>query len=156
MPTYVEDVKGLVNAALLVEREPRIDLSRDLARHDLQDLAAELHKQVVQCSIDLLVHVLAMGLAVLNSLIDELGVFGFLGGRKDEGWVGGGILRLVLVDGGEVTTVADDGLLQNWLAMIRAFGEGAAEVAGYSDTYGAGGLQLVKRRSHLCNCGGCN
>ena len=54
-----------------------------------------------------------MGLAVRNRLVDQLRVLGLLGGGEDEGRVGGGILRLVLVDGGEVAGVADDDLF-NW------------------------------------------
>jgi hypothetical protein len=45
-----------------------------------------------------------------DSIVNELGVLGLLGGGEDEGGVGGGILRLVLANGGEVTGVADDGL----------------------------------------------
>lgn len=39
-----------------------------------------------------------MGLAVFNSNVDQLGIFGLLGGGKNEGGVGGGILRLVFAD----------------------------------------------------------
>jgi hypothetical protein len=38
-------------------------------------------------------------LAVFDGGSNELGVFGLLGSRKDQGWVGGGILRLVLANG---------------------------------------------------------
>ena len=51
-----------------------------------------------------------MLLAVLDSLVDQGGIFGFLGGGKDEGRIGGGVLRLVLANGGKVTGVADNGL----------------------------------------------
>ena len=40
-----------------------------------------------------------MLLAVLNSIVDQLGILGLLGGGEDERWVGGGILRLVLLNG---------------------------------------------------------
>ena len=104
-------MKRLVNARLLVERETRIHLSRNLARHNLQDLATELHKQVVDGRINLDVDVLAaVLLAVLDSLINELRILGLLGRSEDERRVGGGVLRLVLLDGGEVTGVSDDGL----------------------------------------------
>jgi len=76
--THLNDVQGLLNATLDVEGEARIHLCRDFARHNLQDLAAELHEQVVQRSIDLLVNVLAMLLAVCNRLVDKLGVLGLL------------------------------------------------------------------------------
>ncbi len=39
-----------------------------------------------------------MGLAVFNSNVDQLGIFGLLGGGENEGGVGGGILRLVFAD----------------------------------------------------------
>ena len=108
--THVNDVQGLVDTGFGVEGEPRIHLGRDLARDDLEDLLAELHKQVVKRSVDLLVNVLAVALAILDRGVNELGVFGLLGRGKDQGGVGGGILRLVLVDGRKVTRVADDDL----------------------------------------------
>jgi len=49
-----------------------------------------------------------MRLAVLDSGINELGVFGLLRRSEDQGGVGGSILGLVLRDGSEVTRVADD------------------------------------------------
>lgn len=39
-----------------------------------------------------------MALAVLDSNVHQLGIFGLLGGGKNEGGVGGGILRLVFAD----------------------------------------------------------
>jgi hypothetical protein len=44
-------------------------------------------------------------LAVLDSGVDQLGVFGLLGSREDQGRVGGGILRLVLADGCETSAI---------------------------------------------------
>jgi len=40
-----------------------------------------------------------VALAVLNSDVNQLGVFGLLGCGEDERWVGGGILGLVFADG---------------------------------------------------------
>jgi hypothetical protein len=37
-------------------------------------------------------------LAILNRRVDQLGIFGLLGGGEDEGGVGGGILGLVFGD----------------------------------------------------------
>jgi hypothetical protein len=108
--TYVDDAEGLLNGDLLVEGEAGVDLSGDLAGDNLQDLGTEADEQVVKGHVDLLSDVLAVLLAVGDSLVDELGVLGLLGGGEDEGRVGGGILRLVLANGGEVTGVADDGL----------------------------------------------
>jgi len=47
-----------------------------------------------------------MALAVLDGNVHQLGVFGLLGRREDEGRVGGGILGLVLVDGGKVACIS--------------------------------------------------
>lgn len=40
-----------------------------------------------------------MLLAVLDSGVDQFGVFGLLGSREDQGGVGSGILGLVLANG---------------------------------------------------------
>lgn len=145
--THINDVQRLINAGLLVEAEPRIHLRADLARHDLQDLAAELHKQVVQRGVDLSIDVLAMLLAVGARIVDELSVLGLLRRSEDERWVGRGVLRLVLVDGGEVARVADDDLVRTsvlvgdvqWHSVISRW-----------YTYSAGSFQLIKRRRHIC------
>ena len=41
-------------------------------------------------------------LAILNRWVNQLGIFGLLGGREDQGRVCGGILRLVFLDGCEL------------------------------------------------------
>lgn len=69
-----------------------------------------MDKEVVKSGIDLVLDAAALGLAVLDGSVDELGVLGLLGSGEDQGGVGGGILRVVLGDGGEVTRVADNGL----------------------------------------------
>lgn len=51
-----------------------------------------------------------MGLAVLNSGIDQLGVLLLFRRREDERRIGGCILGLVLLDGRKVTRVGDDRL----------------------------------------------
>ena len=119
--TYVNDAEGLLDGDLLVEGEAGVDLSGDLAGDDLQDLGTELDKQVVEGDVDLLSDVLAVLLAVGDSLVDELGVLGLLGSGEDEGRVGGGILRLVLANGGEVTGVADDGLWRREVSVFVVF-----------------------------------
>ena len=110
MWTYVDDPKGLVNAALLVERVGSVHLSGDLARDDVQNLLAELDEEEVQSVLDLLVDVLALLLAVGNGIVHKFRVLGLLGCGEDQRRVGGGILRLVLANGGEVTAVTDDSL----------------------------------------------
>lgn len=47
--------------------------------------------------------------AILDGDVYQLGVICFLRGGQDQRWIGGGILRLVLSDGGKVTGVAYDG-----------------------------------------------
>jgi hypothetical protein len=101
----------LINASLGIEAEAGIHLRGDLSRHNLQDLRAELDEQVVERRVDLIVNVLAVRLAICNSLVNQLCVFGLLGGGEDERGVGRGILRLVLVDGCEVAGVANDDLM---------------------------------------------
>ena len=119
--TYVDNAKSLLDGDVLVEGEAGVNLSGDLAGDDLQDLGTELDEQVVEGDVDLLSDVLAVLLAVGDSLVDELGVLGLLGGGEDEGRVGGGILRLVLANGGEVTGVADDGLWRREVSVFVVF-----------------------------------
>lgn len=47
-----------------------------------------------------------MALAVLNSDVNQLGVFGLLGCGEDERWVGGGILGLVFANGCGISVFA--------------------------------------------------
>jgi hypothetical protein len=113
--TYVDNAESLLDGDLLVEGEAGVDLSGDLAGDDLQNLATELDEEVVEGDVDLGGDVLALAVldTVCDSIVNELGVLGLLGGGEDEGRVGGGVLGLVLANGGEVTRVADDGL---WIA----------------------------------------
>lgn len=99
----LDDVQGLVDRGLGVKGEAGVDLGRDLAGDDLEDLLAELDQETVQRSIDLVVDRAALLLGVGNGIVDELGVLGLLGGSQDQGRVGGGILRLVLANGSKVT-----------------------------------------------------
>ena len=109
---HLNNVQGLLNASLLVKREHSVDLCRHTAGNNLENLAAELHEQVVKSRVDLLIDVLAVLLAVSHRLVDELGVLGLLGGREDQGRVGGGILGLVFANGRKVARVADNGLAE--------------------------------------------
>jgi hypothetical protein len=92
-------VEGLVDGGLGVEGEAGVNLSRDLAGDDGENLTAELDEETVKSVLDLGVNVAALALGVLNSSVDELGVLGLLGGSEDQRGVGGGILGLVLGDG---------------------------------------------------------
>jgi hypothetical protein len=97
--SYVNNVKRLVDGGLGVERESGIDLGGDLARNDLEDLLAELDEQVVESPVDLLLQIPALALGLGNGGVQKLGILGLLGGGKDKGGVGGGILGLVLANG---------------------------------------------------------
>lgn len=108
--TYVDDVQSLLDGAFLVKGEAGIDLCGDTAGHDGKNLLAKLDEQAVEGGVDLVVLVLAVGLAVLDGDVDELGVLFLFRCREDERRVRGGVLRLVLCNGGEVARVADDGL----------------------------------------------
>lgn len=99
-------MQSLVNGGLGVKGEPGVDLSRDLAGDDLEDLLAELDEETLEGSVDLLIDGLALLLTVGNSGVDEGGVLGLLGSGQDQGGVGGGILGLVLADGCD-TLLAD-------------------------------------------------
>lgn len=76
--THIDNVQCLINAGLDVEAEAGIHLSRHLAWHNLQDLAAELHEQRIQSRINLLVDVLAVLLAISDSIVNQLCIFGLL------------------------------------------------------------------------------
>ena len=141
-------MQRLLHAEVLVEREPRIHLRRDLARYYLENFAAELDKQVVDRGIYLLVDVTALAFTVRNRIVDELCVLGLLGGGEDEGRVGGRILRLVLLDRGEVTAVGNDSLLRDSMVSITCVP--SPDQCGTSWTYGASGLELVEGVRHDC------
>lgn len=106
-------MKGLVDGGLGVEGEAGVNLGRDLAGDDLEDLLAELDEEAVEGGIDLVVDVTALGLGVLHGLVDQGGVLGLLGGSEDERGVGGGILGLVLADGWNGGKVSFDVLLRS-------------------------------------------
>jgi hypothetical protein len=110
MGTHVNDVQRLGHTLFGREGESSVNFGRDLAGHNLQNLAAELDQQVVKGGINLVLDASALGFAILHSLVNESGIFWLLGSSKNEGRVGGGILRLVLVDCSEVTRVANDSL----------------------------------------------
>lgn len=107
---YVNDVKSLLDSSFTVKGELGIDFRRHLSGNDVENLATELDEKTVKSSIDLVLLVLSVLLSVSNGGINELCVLGLLCGGEDQRRVGGGILGLVLGDGGKVTRVADDGL----------------------------------------------
>lgn len=110
--THIDYVQSLCDRLLLVERVSGIHLCRDLARHNLEYLLAELHKQSIQCVVHLLINVAALLLAICNGLVNELRILWLFGRGEDQRWVGGGILWLVLLDRSKVTRVGDNDLLR--------------------------------------------
>lgn len=92
-------MQGLVHGSLGVKREARVNLRRHLAGDDLKDLLAELDKQAVESGVHLRIEGRALLLALRDGSVDKAGVFGLLGGSKDQRGVGGGILGLVFADG---------------------------------------------------------
>jgi hypothetical protein len=109
--TYLDDVQSLVNGGLGVKREASVNLGGNLSGDDLENFLSEFDEQVVEGGVDLSVNVAALLLTLLNGSVDQAGIFGLLGGSEDEGGVGGSILGLVLVNGGKVTGVANDNLI---------------------------------------------
>ena len=100
MGTHVNNVEGLFDRGLGVEGEGGVDFGGDLAGDDLEDLLAELNKEVVESGVDLLVdRTTLLVLYVGNGGVQHSGVLGLFGGRENEGGVGGGILGLVLANG---------------------------------------------------------
>ena len=92
-------MESLVNRGLGVEGESSIDLGGDLAGDDLQDLGAELNKEVVEGRFDLGSEITTFRLGLSDGFVDQGRVLGLLGGGEDERGVGGGILGLVLANG---------------------------------------------------------
>lgn len=108
--SYVNDVKGLSDGAVNVKGEASVDLGRDAAGNNGENLLAKLDEESVEGGVDLVILVLAVLLAVFDGEVDELCVLLLLGGSEDEGGVGGGVLRLVLGNGRKVAGVTNDSL----------------------------------------------
>ena len=62
--TYINNMQRLIHTSLRVKRKARIHLGRDLARDDLEDLAAKLDEQAVERGVDLVVEVFALNIDV--------------------------------------------------------------------------------------------
>lgn len=97
--TYLDDMEGLVHGSLGVKREARVNFRRHFAGNDIKDLLAELDKQAVESGINLRIEGRALLLALCDGSVGKAGVFGLLGGSKDQRGIGGGILGLVFADG---------------------------------------------------------
>lgn len=75
----LDDVQGLVYGGLGIEGQLGVDLSRDLAGNDLEDLPAELDEEAIYSGIGLLVNSLTLLFAIGDSGINEGGIIGLLG-----------------------------------------------------------------------------
>lgn len=130
----LDEVLGLGLGGLLVKREGSVDLGRDTARDDLEDLDTELDEEAVAGKVDLLLLVVAaLLLGVLDSNVNQTSVLLLLDSGEDERLqrkknkvsysfsrrsscgetaathrVGRRILGLVSVDRLEVTRVGND------------------------------------------------
>jgi hypothetical protein len=118
----LDQVESLVDGGFGVERVTGVDLGRDLSGDDLENLLTELNEETVESIVNLLVDRATLLLGVVDGNIDQLSILLLLGGCEDERRVGGGILRLVLANGGKVARV------------------------GHNSS--AGGLELVESRRH--------
>ena len=65
-----DKVLGLLNGGLLVERETGVDLSRDTAGDDLEDLGTESNEETVSGKVELLGLVRSLLLGVLDGNVD--------------------------------------------------------------------------------------
>lgn len=58
--TYIDDPERLIDGALNVKGEPSVDFGRHFSRNFGEDLRAEQNQEMVQCSIDFFVDVVAL------------------------------------------------------------------------------------------------
>ncbi len=78
----VNELVGLLDGSGLVERVLGVDLGRDTAGDDLEDLLAELDEERVDGEVNLALDVTRLLLAGGNGGVDQLGVGGELGRGK--------------------------------------------------------------------------
>ena len=62
--SHIDDMQRLIHTRLRIKREPCINLRRDFARDDLENLAAELDKQAVEGGVDFVVKIFTLRLYV--------------------------------------------------------------------------------------------
>ena len=87
-----------VYGAFLVEGETSIDFCRHLSGHNLKNLFAKFNQEAIKSCIYFLIQVFSIVFAILDSSVDELGIFGLLRGSKNQRWVCGSILWFVFSD----------------------------------------------------------
>ncbi len=99
----VDQFAALVDRALGVERQARVDLGRDAARDDLEDFGAEGDQQAVDDDVGRFAGVIAHG------FLEQRLVRILLDGLQDQRRIGGRVLRLVLRELLEIARIGDDG-----------------------------------------------
>ena len=104
-----DELFGFRDGGCGVEGKTGVDFGGNTTRNDLEDLKAEEDEDAVEDGFDQSVTGLAGFLEFLDSLLNDAAILGLAGSLKDERGVGGGILRLVFLHGGEVPSVCNDG-----------------------------------------------
>jgi len=104
----LDQVLGLSLSGLFIEREPSIDLRRNATGDDGQNFLSELNEQTVSSVLNLSVDVTTLLFGIRDGVVDQPGVSGLACGSEDKRWVSGSVLRLVGIDGFEVTRVGDN------------------------------------------------
>ncbi len=112
----------LVDRALGVKRQLGVNLGRDAAGNDVENLLAKFDQETVKSEVDLGVGIATLLLGVGNGIVNQLSILGLLGSGEDERRVGGGILGLVLVNGCEVVSICFVERVGRWQAVAVSAG----------------------------------
>lgn len=115
-------MESLVDRALGVKRQLRVNLGRDAAGNDVKNLLAKFDQETVKSEVDLGVGIATLLLGVGNGIVNQLSILGLLGSGEDERRVGGGILGLVLVNGCEVVSICFVERVGRWQAVAVSAG----------------------------------
>src|SRR6478752_7910598 len=105
----LDEVARLVDAAIPVEAEARVDLGRDTTGDQLQDLAAEIHEQLVHEGNGLGFLIARLLLGIAQRLFHEVLVLRLLCSLEQERRVGGRVLRLGFADSFDVAGIGYHG-----------------------------------------------
>ena len=104
----LDQLPAFVDRAFGIERKPRIGLGRDAARDDLENLAAELHEQIVDHVLDLRRAAKPAALAVGDHFLEQMTVLLLLRRGVNQARISRRILRLEILDRLEVAGIGDD------------------------------------------------
>ncbi len=103
----LDQLAAFIDRTLDVEREPRVRLSRDPTRNNLQNLAAELDQEVIHDVLDLRRAGEAGAFPIGQHLIEQMKILLFLRGGVNQARVGRGIARLEFANTLEVAGIGD-------------------------------------------------